>query len=269
MSAVFESETLGPTERLVMLALADHADDAGRCYPSIARICQRTGLSERAIQMNVKKLSASGHLTVVKGGGKANTNIYIVNPNPAPDAPFCKTKPRTRCTPQEMHPAPDAPQTPHLVRPNPAPDAPEPSGTIIDAADDARATDDVLFARVCAAAGRPIGSTDAQGRILGSLADADELRRWTDELHLEPDRIVAVIRDVMGRRRSPEPVSRLIYFRDAMREAAARAADAPLTPAEGAAANADRPRPDRRQAAADAAFADRIAFVARARPASS
>ena len=45
MAAVFESKTLGPTERLVMLALADHADDDGKCYPSVLRLCERTGLS--------------------------------------------------------------------------------------------------------------------------------------------------------------------------------------------------------------------------------
>jgi biotin operon repressor len=119
MSAVFESKTLGPTERLVMLALADHADDEGKCYPSILRLCERTGLSERAVQTNVKKLTEAGYLAVHIGGGKGNANLYFVSPNPAANAP------RTKCTP-----APDAPQTPHDVRPNPAPDAPEPSGNI-------------------------------------------------------------------------------------------------------------------------------------------
>ena len=121
MSAVFDSTTLGPTERLVMLALADHADDEGKCYPSVERLCARTGLSERAVQMNVRKLVGEGYLHVQIGGGKGNANLYFVSPNPASNAP------RTKCTP-----APDAPQTPHVVRPNPAPDAPEPSGTIIE-----------------------------------------------------------------------------------------------------------------------------------------
>lgn len=121
MSAIFDSLTLGPTERLVMLALADHADDEGKCYPSILRLCDRTGLSERAVQNNIKKLVSQGYLSVNIGGGKGNANLYFVSPNPAANAP------RTRCTP-----APDAPQTPQQVRPNPAPDAPEPSVTIIE-----------------------------------------------------------------------------------------------------------------------------------------
>ena len=132
MSAVFESETLGPTERLIMLSLADHADDEGRCYPSIDRLSRRTGLSERAVQTNIAKLRDQGYIKVVLGGGKGRSNLYFISANPAANAGYDAPKPRTICTPQEMHPAADAPQTPQQVRPNPAADAPEPSRTIIE-----------------------------------------------------------------------------------------------------------------------------------------
>lgn len=79
MSAVFESETLGPTERLIMLALADHADDEGRCYPSIGRLCRRTGLKDRSIQNNLKSLSDQGYIRVVHNGGKSGSNLYFVS----------------------------------------------------------------------------------------------------------------------------------------------------------------------------------------------
>lgn len=130
MSAIFESQSLGPTERLIMLALADHADDEGRCYPSIARLSQRTGLSERAVQTNLRKLVEQGYVRIVPGGGKGNSNLYFVSANPAAGAPFdgsnpAADAPRTKCTP-----AADAPQTPQELRANPAAAAPEPSGTI-------------------------------------------------------------------------------------------------------------------------------------------
>lgn len=120
MSAIFESKTLGPTERLIMLALADHADDAGRCYPSMQRLQERTGLSERAVQTNVRALTEKGYLRVLVGGGKGNANVYFVSANPAAETPY------------QMHPAADAPQTPQQVRSNPAAGAPEPSGTTIE-----------------------------------------------------------------------------------------------------------------------------------------
>jgi hypothetical protein len=128
MSAVFENKTLGPTERLVMLALADHADDAGCCYPSMRRLCDRTGLGERAIQMNVQKLVKAGHLEMTAGGGRGNANLYRITLNPALDAPIE--------TPQEMHLIPINPASralnPAFNSLNPAPDAPEPLRTTIE-----------------------------------------------------------------------------------------------------------------------------------------
>ena len=56
MSAVWESTTLDPFERLVLLSLADHADDEGHCYPSIARLCRRTGMKERGVQNVIRRL---------------------------------------------------------------------------------------------------------------------------------------------------------------------------------------------------------------------
>lgn len=124
MSAVFENETLGPTERLIMLALADHADDAGRCYPSISRLCQRTGLGERAIQNNLKALVAKGYVTIVPNAGQGLANLYFVTATPAPDAP-----------PHEMHPRTKFASTPASRSKTPAPDAPKPSRTITEPSD--------------------------------------------------------------------------------------------------------------------------------------
>ena len=223
MSAVFESETLGPTERLIMLALADHADDDGRCYPSIGRLCRRTGLKDRSIQNNLKSLSDQGYIQVVHNAGKAGANLYFVSARPGTftnaqfKAPvrnesggsktgkrpeptvnrftifgrdnytcvYCgfqdtkdgsdaglalhvdhavplsrggsndadnlctacvrcnlmkgsmtadefKNDPRTKCPPNEMHPAFGDIKPPHLTANTPAADAPKPSRTIIE-----------------------------------------------------------------------------------------------------------------------------------------
>ena len=119
MAAVFESTTLGPTERLVMLALADHADDAGRCYPAMGRLCQRTGLSDRAIQKNVKALVEAGYLTVAQNAGQGGANVYIVHPTPEPRSPRNDVHPRTTFT-----------TPPNVVRQTPERRSDKPSGTI-------------------------------------------------------------------------------------------------------------------------------------------
>ncbi len=119
MGEVWKRTDLDPYERLVMLSLADHADDEGSCYPSIARLCARTGMKERGVQVVLKRLAAKGFVSVRIGEGRKGSNVYTVHPTPAPDAP------RTGCTPQDMHPAPGAEtpaphvaEPPHGVHPN-------------------------------------------------------------------------------------------------------------------------------------------------------
>ena len=123
MSEVWESD-LPATERLIMLCLADHADDSGECYPSIQRLQDRTGLSERAVQNNLRKLVASGHLEVQEGGGRGRANLYVVHAKPRTKNPVLDA-PRTRNPVSgDVNPAPRAL--------NPAPDAPEPLRTVIE-----------------------------------------------------------------------------------------------------------------------------------------
>jgi len=123
MAAVFESLTLGPTDRLVLLALADHAGEDGTCYPSIARLCQRTGLGERAVQTALKRLKSDGQLRVRMGGGRGNSTLYMITINPAAETPFEKPRLKNPVF-NDINPAADAR--------NPAADAPEPSVTIIE-----------------------------------------------------------------------------------------------------------------------------------------
>lgn len=142
MAAIFESTTLGPTERLIMLALADHADDDGRCYPSIQRLCQRTGLSERAVRTNLRALEKSRYIRTEKGGGRGGTSLYFISVNQAADAPFSAQKGAADAPGRKCPPAADAGEKGHLVPVKGAADAPEPSGTTIrtiTAAADARA----------------------------------------------------------------------------------------------------------------------------------
>jgi len=49
-----------PTGKLVLLALADHANENGESYPSMKRLEQRTGLTRRSIQQTLRKLEEKG-----------------------------------------------------------------------------------------------------------------------------------------------------------------------------------------------------------------
>ncbi len=238
MSAIFESKTLGPTERLIMLALADHADDEGRCYPSIARLCQRTGLSERATQTNIKKLVEAGYIRIVIGGGKGNANLYFVSANPAASAPFDAPNPAADAPRRKCTPAADAPQTPQQMRPNPAADAPEPSGTTIgtitasdaDAPVCAREADPDLIWTILHALGFDRGQVIPKYWI---GADAPLIvARWQTDLGLTADEIAHVARQNSIQFGGPAQGPKIL-IRHMQAYAAAKAAPA-LTPSEAA-----------------------------------
>jgi hypothetical protein len=124
MKLVFESDHLEPYDRLVMLVLAEHAGDDLTCYPSVSRICARTGMGERGVQGVLKRLQERGQITISANGGKKGANLYRLNmaftpapdapPTPAPDAPAPDAPPH----PIPFTPAPDAPLPPHRAHPN-------------------------------------------------------------------------------------------------------------------------------------------------------
>ncbi len=81
MAQVWELD-LPQNEKLVLLALGDHADDEGVCYPSVARIAWKTGMSERQVQRIGKKLRAAGLIVLMKHGqgGRGNPAVYRIKP---------------------------------------------------------------------------------------------------------------------------------------------------------------------------------------------
>ncbi len=67
------------SERLVLLALADNANDQGVCWPSIATIARKAGIEERWTQRVIKKLVEAGYIRVTERpgpDGKNATNVY-------------------------------------------------------------------------------------------------------------------------------------------------------------------------------------------------
>lgn len=50
---------LPPTSKYVLVAVADHADETGRCWPSPSHIVAKTGLSERSVRYALRGLKAA------------------------------------------------------------------------------------------------------------------------------------------------------------------------------------------------------------------
>ncbi len=87
MAAAWASD-LPPMDRLVLLALADWADKAGRCWPSIPQLASKTGIHERTVRLAVARLESGGYLTrksiIGKGTRYRLTNLADQTPGVTP-----------------------------------------------------------------------------------------------------------------------------------------------------------------------------------------
>jgi hypothetical protein len=77
-SAIWEYSQAKGSELLVMLAIADNADDHGKAYPSIQYIAKKTRLTARNVQLLLRKLEKLGELSVAVGDGPHGCNLYRV-----------------------------------------------------------------------------------------------------------------------------------------------------------------------------------------------
>lgn len=65
-------------DKLVLLALADCANDEGHCWPGLASLSEKTGRCRRSLQESLRALDATGHIDRVENPGKGMN--YTVHP---------------------------------------------------------------------------------------------------------------------------------------------------------------------------------------------
>lgn len=106
MTAVWELD-LPDSDKIVLLALADCANDEGHCWPSVASLVRKCSKSERTIQGCIKRLVDEGHLTRREVFGKGCN--YTVHPGrPARTAPRSDNAPGKAAPPQRTTSTPAA-----------------------------------------------------------------------------------------------------------------------------------------------------------------
>lgn len=79
-SKVWESGPEKQSQLLVMLALADFANDAGVCWPSMETLALKVRMTERGTRKIVGTLKADGWISVKIGGGRHGCNEYTLFP---------------------------------------------------------------------------------------------------------------------------------------------------------------------------------------------
>lgn len=86
MTWVFDLE-LPPTPKLVLLVLADHADDNGFCFPSTATISRRASISERTLTRVLTELEEGGFISRSRRhleNGNRTSDGYLLRPDQTP-----------------------------------------------------------------------------------------------------------------------------------------------------------------------------------------
>ena len=80
MSSVWRIDGVGDTERLLLMALADHANDSGVCWPGLPHLALKTHKSLRQIQRRLRRLEHLGFFSIENPRcGRGHHKRFILN----------------------------------------------------------------------------------------------------------------------------------------------------------------------------------------------
>jgi hypothetical protein len=78
LNAVFAQSKSEGLERLIMLSIADRANEQGRAYCGAADLCRRTRAGRRNVFRALKRLRESGELAILPEKGFNGCNSYVI-----------------------------------------------------------------------------------------------------------------------------------------------------------------------------------------------
>ncbi len=82
MGHVWKQSRAKGTDRLLLLCIADYADDYGVAWPSVPKLAERCLTGERNVRVRLRRLAESGELIVERQAGRKGTNRYRIPVNP-------------------------------------------------------------------------------------------------------------------------------------------------------------------------------------------
>lgn len=169
LTEIWENGPNSQADTLVLLALADFANDKGECWPSITSICKKSRLSNRGVQKVLARLQADGWLEIRAGGGRNHCNFYTVKTPNLSAQTLNSVRPLSVETPNQVPPlgtenpeprSPIAALNPERgdINPepectNPEPRSPKPLRTKIEPSEKNSRTRDPILETLCAVHG--------------------------------------------------------------------------------------------------------------------
>jgi len=92
--AILRSDLPAPL-KITLMALSDHADESGECFPSQSRLVAETSQSERTVRRAIKALAERGCLEVVREAGRRTTYRLRLEQLADVNTPVTVTAPRS------------------------------------------------------------------------------------------------------------------------------------------------------------------------------
>lgn len=120
MVKAMKAKVGNPLRKLVLIKLADNANDQGECWPSYKAIADQCEITRRSVMAHVKKLEEDGFLRrEYRAGEKGNsTNIFHINfsfPQPKPVSELSSSGETDSLPPSEPNSLASEPDSPPLV----------------------------------------------------------------------------------------------------------------------------------------------------------
>lgn len=78
MSHVWDHSPHTGSDLLMLLAIADHANDEGLAWPSIPTLAKKCRVGKRQAIYIIQKLERAGSLSIEHGGGRGHASVYRV-----------------------------------------------------------------------------------------------------------------------------------------------------------------------------------------------
>jgi len=254
VSLAYRVRGYGAPAKAVLVRLADYANaDGTEARPTVQRLADELDLSERAVQMAIKRLLQAGVIVMAEMATNRTPCVYRLNVDLMNQLANAADASRQALGVNAVHHkasrgARDAPLGVHEMRPHPLI---HPVDDVVDARDDPVATPE-------GRAVRDVVGVDVS-TVAGWWSLDAEVGRWIAEgcdLMLD---ILPTVRAAMHRRNGQGPPNSPRYFAKAVADAkAARLAPMPEGQAHAKPANTQRPQDrrydtDRRRAASAAA----------------
>lgn len=80
LNTAWQTQTATHTQKLVLLALADNANDQGQCWPSVLTLAAKCQLTKQAVLKQIQGLERAGLLQTIRANGRSNRYILVMQP---------------------------------------------------------------------------------------------------------------------------------------------------------------------------------------------